>query len=101
MSTPQPKPAAERPQWNLDSSDLYLNRELTWLAFNRRVLSEAEDERVPLLERLKFVAIVASNLDEFFMKRIGGLKQQRGAGVSKLTVDGRTPEQQIALRTTG
>ena len=96
MSTPQPQPAAERPQWNLDSPELYLNRELTWLAFNRRVLSEAEDERVPLLERLKFVAIVASNLDEFFMKRVGGLKQQRGAGVVKLTVDGRTPEQQIA-----
>ncbi len=96
MSTPQPQTAAERPQWKLDSPELYLNRELTWLAFNRRVLNEAEDERVPLLERLKFVAIVASNLDEFFMKRIGGLKQQRGAGVSKLTVDGRTPEQQIA-----
>ncbi len=79
----------------LDAPELYLNRELTWLAFNRRVLHEAEDPRTPLLERLKFVAIVGSNLDEFFMKRIGGLKQQLGAGMQKLTVDGRTPKQQI------
>ena len=75
--------------------ELYLNRELTWLAFNRRVLHEAKDEHTPLLERVKFLAIVSSNLDEFFMKRIGGLKQQVGAGVQDLTVDGRTPEQQI------
>jgi polyphosphate kinase len=81
----------------LDLSDpsLYLNRELTWLAFNRRVLTEAEDPRNPLLERVKFLAIVSSNLDEFFMKRIGGLKQQLGAGLSKKTVDGRTPKEQI------
>lgn len=80
---------------SLDDSALYLNRELTWLSFNTRVLNEATDERNPLLERLKYVAIVGSNLDEFFMKRIGGLKQQLGAGVSALTVDGRTPRQQI------
>ena len=73
----------------------YHNRELTWLNFNFRVLNEAEDPRTPLMERLKFLAIVSSNLDEFFMKRIGGLKQQKGAGVQKLTVDGRTPEGQI------
>jgi polyphosphate kinase len=73
----------------------FLNRELTWLAFNRRVLAEAEDERNPLLERVKFLAITASNLDEFFMKRIGGLKQQVAAGVHELTVDGRTPQWQI------
>ena len=76
-------------------SELYLNRELTWLEFNRRVLHEARDARTPLLERVKFLAIVNSNLDEFFMKRIGGLKQQVGAGLHDLTVDGRTPEQQI------
>ena len=80
----------------LKSPDLFLNRELTWLQFNRRVLAEAEDARNPLLERLKFLAITASNLDEFFMKRIGGLKQQVAAGVHELTVDGRTPHQQIA-----
>jgi polyphosphate kinase len=79
----------------LSAPALYLNRELTWLEFNRRVLHEAEDDRTPLLERLKFVAIVSSNLDEFFMKRIGGLKQQHGAGIRLLTVDGRTPRQQI------
>ena len=81
---------------NLRSSELYLNRELTWLSFNNRVLSEAQDRRTPLLERLKFLAISSSNLDEFFMKRIGGLKQQVAAGVHQLTVDGRTPQQQIA-----
>ncbi len=88
-----PEPGADG--WNLDAPELFLNRELTWLAFNRRVLHEAEDPRTSLLERLKFIAIVSANLDEFFMKRIGGLKQQVGAGVSKLTVDGRTPQQQI------
>ncbi|MDH3792687.1 MAG: polyphosphate kinase 1, partial [Rhodospirillales bacterium] len=80
---------------DLKAPELYLNRELTWLKFNERVLHEAEDERVPLLERVKFLAIVGGNLDEFFMKRIGGLKQQLGAGVHELTVDGRTPHQQI------
>src|SRR5215472_3787484 len=78
------------------SPELYLNRELTWLSFNRRVLAEAEDERNPLLERVKFLAITASNLDEFFMKRIGGLKQQAAGGVQTLTLDGRTPQAQIA-----
>ena len=74
----------------------YLNRELTWLNFNRRVLHEAEDPRTNLLERVKFIAIVCSNLDEFFMKRIGGLKQQVGARLHGLSLDGRTPLQQIA-----
>ena len=83
------------PDVDLSDPGLYLNRELTWLQFNRRVLNEAADTRTPLLERLKFIAIVSSNLDEFFMKRIGGLKQQVGAGVQSLTVDGRTPQQQI------
>ena len=87
--------AASPPEVDLNDPSLYLNRELTWLEFNRRVLNEAEDERTPLLERVKFLAIVSSNLDEFFMKRIGGLKQQVGAGVQELTVDGRTPQQQI------
>jgi len=83
------------PAIDLDAPEWYLNRELTWLEFNRRILSEALDERNPLLERVKFLAIVASNFDEFFMKRIGGLKQQAGAGVTELSIDGRTPEQQI------
>ena len=71
------------PQVDLSAPELYLNRELTWLAFNRRVLHEAMDERTPLLERVKFAAIAGSNLDEFFMKRIGGLKQQIGARVCR------------------
>jgi polyphosphate kinase len=79
----------------LTSPALFLNRETTWLNFNFRVLHQAGDDRVPVLERLKFLAISASNLDEFFMKRIGGLKQQVGAGIHELTVDGRTPRQQI------
>ena len=81
--------------YDLSASILYLNRELTWLNFNWRVLHQAEDSRLPLLERLRFVAIVGSNLDEFLMKRIGGLKQQVGAGLRDLTEDGRTPERQI------
>jgi polyphosphate kinase len=80
---------------NLSDPQWYLNRELTWLEFNRRVLHEADDERTPLLERLKFIAIVSANLDEFFMKRIGGLKQQVGAGLRELSLDGLTPTQQI------
>ncbi|MCG6941072.1 MAG: polyphosphate kinase 1 [Thiohalocapsa sp.] len=81
---------------DLDDPELYLNRELTWLAFNRRVLHEADDPRTPLLERVKFLAIVNNNLDEFFMKRVGGLKQQIAAGVHTPSVDGRTPLQQLA-----
>ena len=73
---------------------LTTKRHVGWLEFNRRVLYEAEDERTPLLERCKFIAIVSSNLDEFFMKRIGGLKQQVEAGILTQSVDGRTPRQQ-------
>jgi polyphosphate kinase len=82
-------------QFDLSDSQWYLNRELTWLEFNRRVLHEAEDDRTPLLERIKFIAIVSANLDEFFMKRIGGLKQQIGAGMRELTLDGRSARQQV------
>jgi len=93
--TPEATAPPMGPAPDLASPELYLNRELTWLDFNRRVLEEAADPENPLLERVKFLAITASNLDEFFMKRIGGLKQQVGAGVKDRTVDGRTPEQQI------
>jgi polyphosphate kinase len=79
--------------------DWFINRELSWLKFNRRVLHEAEDERTPLLERVKFLSIFSSNLDEFFMKRVGGLKRQVAAGMNTTTLDGMTPGQQLqALR---
>lgn len=74
----------------------YLNRERSWLAFNARVLHEAEDERTPLLERVKFLAIFASNLDEFYMVRVAGLRRQRSAGVQHPDADGRTPAEQLA-----
>lgn len=83
------------PVTDLANPSLYLNRELTWLAFNRRVLAEAEDARNPLLERVKFLAINGSSLDDFFMKRIGGLKVQMAAGLPEVTIDGRTPQEQI------
>ncbi len=82
-------------QINLQDPQYYFNRELSWLEFNRRVLHEALDPRTPLLERLKFCAIFSSNLDEFFMVRVAGLKEQVKAGISKLTADGRTPSQQL------
>ena len=80
---------------DFDDPGLYQNRELTWLAFNSRVLSMAADPNTPLLERVKFLAIISNNLDEFQMKRIGGLKQQVAAGVREPTIDGRTPAEQI------
>ncbi len=80
---------------NLSDPQYYLNRELSWLEFNSRVLHEACDSRTPLLERLKFLAIFSSNLDEFFMVRVAALKQQVEAKVSYFTFDGRTPQQQL------
>ena len=76
---------------------LYFNRELSWLDFNWRVLFLAKDQRVPLLERVRFLSIASSNLDEFFRKRVGGLKRQMAAGVRKPSPDGRKPEEQILL----
>ncbi len=90
-----PKSKKNVPVINLNDSQYYINRELSWLEFNSRVLHEAGDPRTPLLERLKFLAIFCSNLDEFFMVRVAGLKQQVEAKVSTLTPDGRTPQQQL------
>lgn len=80
---------------DLNDPKYYFNRELSWLEFNRRVLAEATDKRTPLLERLKFMSIFSSNLDEFFMVRVAALKKQVEAGVSKLSADGRTAHQQL------
>ena len=92
----RPVPRAGRDgAWDLSDPNLLLNRELTWLNFNFRVLAQAEAPETPLLERLNFVSIVGANLDEFFMKRIGGLKQQVVAGVQEPSADGRSAQEQI------
>ncbi len=90
------RPKAAEPR-DLGDPALYINRELSWLAFNDRVLEEALDERNPLLERLKFIAIFGTNLDEFFMIRIAGLMQQMAAEVHRRSDDGLLPEEQLAL----
>src|SRR5271170_4961078 len=81
---------------DLNDPSLYLNRELSWLDFNERVLQLAEDEAVPLLERAKFCAIYTTNLDEYYMVRVAGLLDQIEAGVENPSPDGLTPSQTIA-----
>lgn len=84
-------------QIDLSDPQYYFNREISWLEFNSRVLSEALDDRTPLIERLKFLAIFSSNLDEYFMVRVAALWQQVEAQVTRLSPDGRTPQEQLDL----
>src|SRR5947207_10063722 len=95
MASPLEQPVSDSVR--LDSPSLYINRELSWLAFNERVLAQAWDARHPLLERVKFLAIVGTNLDEFFMIRVAALYKQLRTERDRVSSDGLTTEQQVTL----
>src|SRR5579884_3783917 len=91
-----PTAAAEAPRRDLADSRLYTNRELSWLDFNDRVLQLAEDDSLPLMERVKFLAIFTTNLDEFFMVRVAGVHDQLDARIDARGPDGLSPSQVLA-----
>jgi len=87
---------ADMPRIDLQSTELYVNREISWIHFNQRVLEEALNKKAhPLLERVKFISIFSSNLDEYFMIRVAGIEDQYEAGIQDRTIDGHTPSEQL------
>ena len=95
LSRPELLPAGQPPLRSLDDPSLYFSRELSWLEFNDRVLEEALDDRTPLLERIKFLGIYGTNLDEYFMIRVAAIKQQIEAQVHRRSEDGRLPSEHL------
>src|SRR6476659_102818 len=89
------RPMQEEASSGFSDPSLYINRELSWLEFNQRVLEEGQDSQNPLLERVKFLCIVASNLDEFFEVRVAGLKQQRLSDIGAPGPDALSPSEQL------
>lgn len=97
IATPAPEPPAPASVLTLESPELYFNRELSLLKFQHRVLEQAQDPENPLLERIKFLSIVSSNLDEFFMVRVAGLQEQAASGAQEASVDGLSAVAQLQL----
>src|SRR6516225_3850683 len=91
----QPSTTTEPVAWDVHDARLLANRELSWLDFNDRVLAETLDERTPLLERVRFLAIAANNLDEFFMIRVSGLRQLLRTGSPNRSPDGMSAREQL------